>query len=239
MKRTIDTSAITHDGETLTIKQWSQRTGIPAFKIYSRLSLGWSVAEALSGPVVITFNGETLTIPEWSERTGLSELAIKARVREGWTPERTLTYHAKQTTSIQSPVITYEGETLTIPEWSQRTGIAYNVLHSRLGSNWTPERILTEPVKGSGQTITHNGETLTIPEWAKRTGIRINTIRDRLRANWTPEQALTAPVQARTQTTQAHPGVVHDFAAYQGTGGGRLLQETPKISFPSKEQVKP
>lgn len=194
MKRTVNTDAITHDGHTRTIKQWSQRTGIPAFKIFSRLSLGWTTAKALSGPVVITFNGETLTIPEWSERTGLSELAIKSRLREGWTPERTLTHGTKAPT-VKRPVITYDGETLPLTEWSARTGIAYGVLNSRLASNWTPERILTTPVKVRAPTA-------------------------------------QAP-------TQAQPGVVSDFAGSEGTGGGRLLQETPEISFSPKEQVKP
>lgn len=154
MKRTIDTSAITHDGETLTIKQWSQRTGIPAFKIYSRLALGWSVADALSGP------NEAKHIAE-APKTG-------------------------------PKVITFQGDTLTIPQWSERTGISIKNIHNRLRANWPPERILTEPLNDMTKFV-----------------------------------------------RKAQPGVGKDFHPMKGTGGGRLLQETPEISFSSKEQVKP
>ncbi|MDB5659563.1 MAG: hypothetical protein JWS10_2178 [Cypionkella sp.] len=108
VKRPIDVSAISFGGETLTIKEWSQRTGIPAFTIYSRLTLGWSEADAIAKSNEIK--------------------QIAARTKTG------------------PKLITYQGETLTIPEWSERTGIGIKVIHNRLRSNWTPERTLTEPL---------------------------------------------------------------------------------------------
>ncbi|MDO8985572.1 hypothetical protein [Cypionkella sp.] len=109
VKRTINTDAITHNGETLTITQWSKRSGVPAFKIYSRLALGWSEAEAItrpkqvvtdstsSAPKLITHNGETLNAADWSNRTGISRVLILQRLARGWTPERALTQDARQT----------------------------------------------------------------------------------------------------------------------------------------------
>ncbi len=150
VKRTIDTSAIAHNGETLTIQQWAKRAGIPAFKIYSRLALGWSEAEAITGP----------------------------------------------------------------------------------------KQVVTDSTSSAPKQITHNGETLLAADWSKRTGISRALILQRLARGWTPERAL-APDARQTADAPVQPGVVSDFAGYQGTGGGRLLQETPEISFSATEQVKP
>lgn len=46
-----DTGAITHAGETLTLKQWSEKTGIAYGALYFRLSCGWSIKDALTVPV--------------------------------------------------------------------------------------------------------------------------------------------------------------------------------------------
>lgn len=40
---------------------------------------------------------------------------------------------------------TLNGETLTIREWSRRTGLGTQTLHKRLASGWTVERALTTP----------------------------------------------------------------------------------------------
>lgn len=43
---------LTHNGETLTLAQWSIRTGVSAANIRTRLQLGWSAMAALSEPLV-------------------------------------------------------------------------------------------------------------------------------------------------------------------------------------------
>ena len=40
---------ITHDGQTLTLTQWSMKLGIPPMTIWNRLRRGWTVADALNG----------------------------------------------------------------------------------------------------------------------------------------------------------------------------------------------
>jgi hypothetical protein len=42
---------MTHDGDTLTLKEWSSRTGIHAPTLIQRLKRGWTVAKTLSAPV--------------------------------------------------------------------------------------------------------------------------------------------------------------------------------------------
>jgi hypothetical protein len=41
--------------------------------------------------------------------------------------------------------LTFNGETLSMPEWADRLGIAYGMLRSRIQSGWPVERALTEP----------------------------------------------------------------------------------------------
>ncbi|WP_147435502.1 hypothetical protein [Paenirhodobacter hankyongi] len=96
----------TFEGETLTLEEWSARTGIKFHTLNGRLRSGWSVEEALTTSVEearerskaaatggtwargtpakrLTHEGETLTLAEWSARTGLKVLTIKNRLRAG------------------------------------------------------------------------------------------------------------------------------------------------------------
>lgn len=43
-------------------------------------------------------------------------------------------------------LITYNGETHTMPEWARITGICYGTLKTRIRKGWSPERALTTPV---------------------------------------------------------------------------------------------
>lgn len=44
-------------------------------------------------------------------------------------------------------VLTFLGQTLTLAEWSERTGFNYTTLKERLRRGWTTERTLTSPCK--------------------------------------------------------------------------------------------
>lgn len=44
-------------------------------------------------------------------------------------------------------LIEFKGETLTLTQWSVRTGINLHTLHKRFVSEWTIEEALTTPIK--------------------------------------------------------------------------------------------
>lgn len=95
--------------------------------------------------------------------------------------------------------ISHNGETHTVAEWSDITGIPSNVIRKRyFVSGWDADRTLNESVHNKSvkepETITYNGKTQTVLEWAKETGINRNTIRSRLRSGKSIEEALTIPV---------------------------------------------
>lgn len=45
--------------------------------------------------------------------------------------------------------IVFNGETHTVSEWSQKTGIRANIIRARVRKGWSPERLLTQPVQAS------------------------------------------------------------------------------------------
>lgn len=96
---------ITSQGVTLTVAEWSRRTGIGRDTIAARIDiLGWSTDDAVSIDSrdkdksnrrwlePIEFNGKKLTIQEWSAETGISVAAIRSRLyRRNWPVSLALT----------------------------------------------------------------------------------------------------------------------------------------------------
>ena len=93
----------------------------------------------------VEYQGETHTISEWSRVIGISHDVIAGRLNRGWSIEDALT---KPTRSRKQscPGIEYNGETRSIKEWSDITGIPYYTLIKRYEADWTPEEMLTTPV---------------------------------------------------------------------------------------------
>jgi hypothetical protein len=87
--------------------------------------------------------------------------------------------------------IEYNGETHTISEWSDKTGIPRKTLEKRLGKyGWPVERALTTPSKHHWNIIEYNGEKKTIRQWSKERGIPVSTIHYRLNKNLPMDEVL-------------------------------------------------
>lgn len=97
----------------------------------------------------ITWNGEAKLITEWAEDPRLVSLGITARglatrLYSGWTVEEAMT-----TPPVVGKLITWQGETLTMMDWSRRLGTSKsNVVSKRLSAGWTLEDALTTPLGG-------------------------------------------------------------------------------------------
>lgn len=86
--------------------------------------------------------------------------------------------------------ITAEGMTLTVMQWSEKTGINYRTILSRLDSGWKEEDSVT--IKNAkDKMITFNGETGNITYWCQKTGLRRGTIKERLKRGLSIEETLT------------------------------------------------
>lgn len=58
------------------------------------------------------------------------------------------TYKQQNRNTSRNRMITFRGETLSLAEWAERTGIGYAALtHRVMRAGWSVERALTTPVK--------------------------------------------------------------------------------------------
>ena len=81
--------------------------------------------------------GERHTVWEWSQIYGIRYKTLYERIRRsGMTMEEALTRPLKKA-SIPK-VYTVGGESRTIKEWSQVTGLSLNTIYARLARGWTP-----------------------------------------------------------------------------------------------------
>lgn len=93
----------------------------------------------------LTLNGVTQSVPDWADQLGIDQKILHLRLRAGWTDEETLTIPANRRRPHCSRMLTFDGITLSVADWSRRIGICQETLHWRLSKNWSVERVLTTP----------------------------------------------------------------------------------------------
>ena len=98
-------------------------------------------------------------------------------------------------------VIEYDGQCLTISQWSVKSGIPYDVIWTRYNQGWSPEKIFTTKYQSrkcfNKQKIEFNGLCMSRVAWDKYLGFPSGTITNRLRAGLTVEDAITKPIDKR------------------------------------------
>lgn len=158
------TIMLTHNGETHDLNQWSKIIGISKQTLRNRHRYGWPTERILttmkhsrstqpkpkakpkSTAKLLTHEGHTRTIAKWSKATGIPQTILHMRERMGWSAERILTtpYTPRGTVIVQ---LTYEGQTLTIAEWSERLGLAVATIKQRLRNGLPIARVLSAEVR--------------------------------------------------------------------------------------------
>ncbi len=87
---------ITHEGITLSTKQWSEKLGVPYDRFHDRIKdAGMSIAQVIANPPrprsnFLTHKGITRTIGDWCRLTGISHNALVGRIKSGWSEDRIL-----------------------------------------------------------------------------------------------------------------------------------------------------
>jgi hypothetical protein len=76
-------------------------------------------------------------------------------------------------------VIEYNGETMNLRAWADKTGISYKTLYNRVHSGWLEEMALCFGVS-QPRRYEFGGHSLTLAEWAARLGMRRDTLKGRL-----------------------------------------------------------
>lgn len=91
--------------------------------------------------------GEEYHINEIAEKYHISVNTLKGRLRKGLSIQDAVEYKKHELT------YTYHGETKTIKEWSQITGISYSCLLYRLNSNYHEDRIFKPSIRSKQKGI--------------------------------------------------------------------------------------
>lgn len=111
-----------------------------------------------------------------------------------WTDNKT-----QQRNTRRNHFLVLGGESKTIAEWSEITGIGQDAISERIKRGWSDRDALTKPTGNNGHHhyIEFNGESKTISAWSKVTNISRGAISTRLERGWTIEKALTTPPDQR------------------------------------------
>lgn len=97
-------------------------------------------------------------------------------------------------------LLTCRGETKTLAEWVELTGLGSSVILTRINrQKWSVEKAITTPSGASHAShrfVSYAGRTQTLTEWAKELGISRTGLADRLK-RFSLEDAMTRPVRQR------------------------------------------
>lgn len=147
MRNTRKNPKFTYKGETKTIPEWAEITGVNLRTLQERLGiLKWDIKRAIEEPIkemnlAVEYNGVVKTLKEWAKDYGLNEQRLYHRLWEGWSIEDALVRPVKKTIKQ----ITYHNETKSMKQWSKDLNISYTLLKSRFQLGWTVERAFEEP----------------------------------------------------------------------------------------------
>lgn len=103
-------------------------------------------------------NGEKRSVSQWARLIGVPPQTITFRIQHGWSdvdaatkPPRKRIWKSKEKTG-KPLIITFRGESLPLKIWSERTGICYHTLRTRLGKGWSIEKSILTPLVPHGYT---------------------------------------------------------------------------------------
>lgn len=95
--------------------------------------------------VIVRVAGEAMTATDATRLPGkpMSHTTIVRRWKRGYSMDAP----ALAKIYKKSRWLTYQGESLPVPEWARRAGLTYEALRQRLKAGWTVERALTTPLR--------------------------------------------------------------------------------------------
>lgn len=94
---------------------------------------------------LFTHNGITMCLSEWVEKLGLRYATVSSRLHRGLTLEESLFYTPRHCGRHSPSLITINGESKTVREWSELHGISRHVIYYRIRNNWANDNLL-DPV---------------------------------------------------------------------------------------------
>lgn len=215
---------IAYKGETLTMSQWSKRTGVARKSISKRLNCGWTTAEALgfvprradarkvpqSKTKRYTHSGKSLTLCQWARELNTTTSTLYRRIEAGWSHDE-----------LFSPMRTarryrYNGRSLTVRQLAHIAGVDTGVMRNRLRRRNVEEAIGKIKSRGLHLRYQHGDQCMTLAAWSRHTGIPYVRLHARIRRGWSFLQAIGVEPRnvktGRKPKSYVAPGVCRDFA---------------------------
>jgi hypothetical protein len=157
---TSKTVFLEYNGQKKPMQIWAEELGVNEHSLRDRIfRYGMSIEEAFTRPFKdkelkrfcpkeFSYRGTLYTIEEVCEKFGLEKKDIISRFHKKWSVERIIEtpINRKETKPIRE--LTFNGQTLSVDEWSNKTGISAAQIRARIIRNWTLERALTQPMRG-------------------------------------------------------------------------------------------
>lgn len=137
-KRTTNKNQITFNGETHSAEHWSKIYGISSTAIRDRIKLGWTIEAALTTPPM---PHSERAKGNRSRKKSFNAWVEKPKV------EKHETVTAEKPTTGSVARYTFNGVSLTLTEWSEKTGISMRTLRSRISYGWPMNRLFTPAIK--------------------------------------------------------------------------------------------
>ena len=150
-------------------------------------------------------SNDFLNFYKWSMANGYKDdLTIdRIDVNGNYCPEncRWIDIKMQSNNKTDNKFISYNGETKTVAQWSEKLNIPYATLFNRLKKWKSVEKSFTVPLKISNRILNYNGKTYTFKELEKIYGICSNTLQHRLKKGWSVEDALNTPSRKKNKKT--------------------------------------
>lgn len=99
--------------------------------------------------IFVDWNGETLPLADLCRDLGIDYERTRARIFDyGWTIARAVqTRGALTPRDTSSSMLTFQGRTMCLRDWSREVGASADQVSRRLAEGWTVERALTTPAR--------------------------------------------------------------------------------------------
>lgn len=178
-------------------------SSLPEYKIWAAIKTRCLNENATE---YFRYGGRGITLcPEWKNSFSLFLQDMGMRPSKDYSIERIdnsrgyYPNNCKWATKIEqannrrsNKLLTFNGKTQNMKQWSKELNISYVTLYQRLSKQkWSVERALTE-VPIESKYITYQGKTRNIREWADHLGIAYGTLQIRLRRGMPVSKAFIA-----------------------------------------------
>jgi hypothetical protein len=211
------TVMVEHGGQKKSLAEWAELLGLGRQLLYTRIFVhSWPVEKAFTTPAMkargpnrpgkqtqkdkarhavhVAVRTGRMAPASRCQHPGCEAAKVEAHHHRGYEPEHALDvvwFCRKHHPKPSEKTLTFDGQTRTLREWSERTGVPRLTLYHRLKkSGWVATAETFRPVQKPGRMLTLGGVTKNVTEWSKEIGFSVQAILKRLSAGLPMEDVL-------------------------------------------------